>query len=400
MIALSDVLTARARIGASIDVTPCVRSEKLSQLVGCDLYLKLENLHMTGSFKERGVGNRLGMMPEAERAAGVVAASAGNHAQALAFGAKRLGIHATIVMPMNTPLIKVSNTRAYGAEVVLHGESYHEAAAEASRIAAQRSATLVPAFDDDAVIAGQGTVGLELLDQLPELDVVVAPVGGGGLIGGIATAVKSLRPEVAIYGAEAAAVPSMQAALDAGTPVLLEAARTLADGIAVQRVSERTLELSRRYVDRIVSVPEEDIAHAALLLLEQEKTVAEGAGAVPLAAALLGTLPLAGKRVVLVISGGNIDVNVLSRIIDRGLVKSGRCMRISVLISDVPGSLAQLLAMIAGLRANVLQVQHDRLSVRAPVGLTAVELSLETRGFDHIEEIEAALESAGWVVME
>ena len=236
------------------------------------------------------------------------------------------------------------------------------------------------------------------MEQVPDLDAVVVPVGGGGLISGIARAIKTQRPEVALYGVEAAAVPSMQAALDAGAPALIEAAPTLADGIAVRCVCTRTLEIVQRHVDQLVSVHEEEIAHATLLLLEQEKTVAEGAGAVPLAAALQGSLPLSGKRVVLVVSGGNIDVNVLSRIIDRGLVQSGRCMQVSVLIPDVPGSLAKLLATIGGLRANVLQAHHDRLSARTALGLAAVELVLETRGFDHIHEINSAIEQAGWII--
>jgi threonine dehydratase len=248
------------------------------------------------------------------------------------------------------------------------------------------------------VIAGQGTIGLELLEQVPALDAVIVPVGGGGLAAGIAVALKSRRPEVEVYGVQSALCPSMRAALQAGIPVRAEPMRTLADGIAVRAVSQRTLDVAKNYIDRISVVDEEEIAEAVLLLLEVEKTVAEGAGAVALAAALRGELPLEGKQVVVVISGGNIDVNLLARIIDRGLVKSGRCMRIWVLIPDVPGSLAALLATIARLHANVLHVQHDRFGARTEPGLTAVELVLETRGFDHIGEIEAAISDAGWVI--
>jgi threonine dehydratase len=256
----------------------------------------------------------------------------------------------------------------------------------------------VPAFDDDAVIAGQGTLGLELLEQVPELDALVLPVGGGGLAAGVALAIKSLRPNVEIYGVQAALCPSMRAAIQAGAPILVDAARTLADGIAVRSVSQRTLALAKAYLDDIVLVDEEEIAEGVLTLLEQEKTVAEGAGAAALAALLSGALSLEGKRVAVVVSGGNIDVNLLSRIIDRGLVKSGRCMRVWVLIPDVPGSLAALLATTSRHKANVLQVHHDRLAARTAPGMTAVELVLETRGFDHIAEVETAIGEAGWII--
>jgi threonine dehydratase len=391
----SDIEAARHRIRDAVYLSPCAHSRVLSAMTDSQLYLKLENLQMTGSFKERGAVNRLALMPTEQRAAGVVAASAGNHAQALAFVAQRCGVRATIVMPVGTPLIKVSSTRTYGARVVLHGESYDEAAAEARRIAAETGMTLVHPFDDEAVIAGQGTLGLELIELLPDLDAVFAPIGGGGLFGGMGLAIKSLRPDAAVYGVEAALVPSMQRALERGAPVLCAAARTLADGIAVREVGAHTLPLVQRYVDRVVSVEEEDIAQAVLLLLEREKTVAEGAGAAPLAAALHGELPIEGKRVALVVSGGNIDVNVLSRIIDRGLVKSGRSMRVRVLVPDVPGALARLLSVIAKHQANVLQIHHDRVAARTELGVTSVELVLETRGLEHIVELEQALTAAG-----
>jgi threonine dehydratase len=282
--------------------------------------------------------------------------------------------------------------------VRLVGDSYDDAAAEAARLSAETGETLVHPFDDDAVIAGQGTIGLELLEQVPELDAVIVPVGGGGLAGGVGAAIKAKRPEVKIYGVEAALVPSMRSALARGAPVLLDPARTLADGIAARAVSARTLALAQRNLERVLLVDEEEIAEAILLLLEQEKTVAEGAGAAALAGALRGELPLAGKRVVVIVSGGNIDVNRLSRIIDRGLLKSGRCMRVWVKVPDIPGSLAALLATTARLQANVLQVHHDRLAARTEPGMTAVELVLETRGFDHVAEIHAAIADAGWVV--
>ena len=397
MIDVAAVEQARARIASAIYESPCPRSQTLSELTGCDLHLKLENLQMTGSFKERGALNRLLQLAPEQRAAGVVAASAGNHAQGLAFVAGRRGVSTTIVMPTGTPLIKVSATRAHGAEVILKGESYDEAAEEAQRIANARGRCLVHPFDDDAVIAGQRTIGLELVEQVPDLDAVLVPVGGGGLAAGVATAIKARKPGAKVYGVEPSALPSMRRALDAGAPVELEPARTLADGIAVRSVSPRTL-AHGSLLDDIALVDEEDIAEAILLLLEREKTVAEGAGAAPLAAVVRGDLPLAGKRVVLLVSGGNIDVNVVARIIERGLVKSGRSMRVRVLIPDQPGSLAALLATTARCNANVLEVHHDRLAPRTDPGLTAVELVLETRGFDHIAEIGDAIEDAGWLI--
>ncbi|HKP64342.1 MAG TPA: threonine ammonia-lyase [Polyangiales bacterium] len=396
MISLADIRAARERIRSRIYESPCPRSERLSRRTGCELHLKLENLQMTGSFKERGARNRILQLTAAERAAGVIAASAGNHAQGLAFHAGLEGVKACIVMPTATALIKVTATRGYGAEVVLHGDSYDDAAAEALRLQQARGMTLVHAFDDPAVIAGQGTVGLEILEQVPNVDAVVVPVGGGGLASGIALAIKEQNPRVKVFGVEAALVPSMQRALQAGHPVLIEAHRTIADGIGARRAGQHPFELARRYVDEVVTVDESEIAEAILSLLEDEKTVAEGAGAVSLAALLEERLPVKGQRVVALVSGGNIDVNLLSRIIDRGLVKSGRAMRTRVSIPDLPGTLARLLATVASTGANVMSVHHDRIGARTEVGQIAVELDLETRGFEHIAEIGAALEKAGW----
>jgi threonine dehydratase len=397
-VTLEDIHAARQRIQGAVYVTPCHRSERLSRRTGAELFLKLESLQMTGSFKERGARNKLLQLTAAECAAGVIAASAGNHAQGLALHAARAGIAATIVMPTTTALVKVSATRDYGAQVVLFGDSYEEAWQQAERLRAERGLTLVHAFDDDAVIAGQGTIGLELLEQVPKLEAVVVPIGGGGLAGGVALALKETRPEIKVYGVETARVPSMQKALELGAPAAMPPARSIADGIATRRVCERTMDLARRYLDDVISVEEVEIAEAILWLLESEKTVAEGAGAAPLAALLAGRLPLQGKRCALVVSGGNIDVNLLSRIIDRGLAKSGRTMRVRVLIPDLPGTLARLLATIAEVGANVLAIHHDRLTTKSPVGFTAVDIALETRGYDHVREVEAALQSAGWQI--
>jgi len=396
VISLEDIRTARARVERGVRLTACPRSERLSRQHGADVYLKLESLQSTGSFKERGALNKLQQLTAAERSAGVIAASAGNHAQGVALHAQRQGIAATIVMPTGTPLVKVSATRSYGAQLILHGDSYEEAAREAERLRSERGLTLVHAFDDDAVIAGQGTIGLELLEQVPGLDAVVVPVGGGGLASGIAIALKEQHPALQVYGVETQLVPSMQRALELGAPCVLPAQRSLADGINTRRVCERTLEIARRYLDGVVSVDEAEISAAVLRLLEDEKIVSEGAGAVPLAALLAQRLPLAGKRVVLVVSGGNIDVNLLSRIIDRGLVKSGRSMRLRVLVPDLPGTLARLLATIAQEGANVIAVNHDRIGARTDVGGVAVDIALETRGFEHVSLVEQALRNAGW----
>jgi threonine dehydratase len=399
VITFADIEHARKRLADSVFVSPCTYSEMLSRAAGAKAWLKLENLQMTGSFKERGACNRLTAMAAEERARGVVCASAGNHAQGVAYHAARLGIDATIVMPEWTPLIKVQSTREFlgnSGRIVLCGSNYDEACEEAVRIQAVDNRTLVPAFDDDLIIAGQGTIGLELLEQNPYLEAVVVAIGGGGLAGGVALAIKETNPKIRVYGVESAAVPSMKRALEANAPVTVPAARTIAEGIAVRRTSERTLELVRKYVDAIALVDEEEIARAILMLLEREKTLAEGAGAAPLAALVHDRFDLRGKRVALIVGGGNIDVTVLSRIIERGLVKSGRTVRLVVTISDVSGSLARLTSVIAKTRASIVQIHHDRAFAKSELGETAVELVLETRGFDHIAEVKAALASEGY----
>jgi threonine dehydratase len=399
VVTLDDVLAARRRIEGVIYQTPCAYTESLSRLCGARVWLKLENLQMTGSFKERGALNRLLTLTDAERARGVVTASAGNHGQALAYHAGRLGIHARIVMPEGSPLIKVDATRGHGAEVVLAGSNYDEAAAHARTLQADSGAVYVPPFDDEGVIAGQGTIGLELLDEVPELEAIVCAVGGGGLAGGIGAAVKARRPEVRLFGVQTKAVPSAAAALMAGGPVTVPAARTLADGIAVRTTGGHTAPLLHRHLDGLVTVDDEEIANAILLLLEREKTVAEGAGAAPLAALLHGHLrALAGRAVALVVSGGNIDVTLMSRIIERGLVKSGRLMRLRVRLPDQVGALAELAALIGRLRANILHVLHQRSFGGLRLGQAEVELDLETRGPAHIAELEAALRERGYEV--
>ena len=397
---LADIRAARARLGGAVAATPCAYSETLSALTGSRVFIKLENLQMTGSFKERGAANLLLQLSAAERRRGVVAASAGNHALAVARHATRLGIAAVVVMPEWAPLGKVMSARRQGAEVILHGENYDEAYARAKEIEAERDLVFVHPFDDPRVIAGQGTIGLELLEQVAGLDAVLVPVGGGGLIGGIALAVKSLQPAVRVVGVQAEEMAGMKAALAAGQRVMVPAASTIADGIAVRRVGDHTFDLARRHVDEVVGVDEEEIANAILLLLEIEKTVVEGAGAVPLAALVNKRVALPGKTVALVVSGGNIDVNLVSRIIERGLVKDGRLVRLAVMLRDRPGALAQLTGLVAEARANVLHIHHDRAFSRARVGETEVELTLETSGREQIEAIKRHLAQVGYVVEE
>jgi threonine dehydratase len=396
-----DVRAARERIAGEITATPCRRAHSSEALLdgGGRLYLKLENLHRTGSFKERGALNRLALMSEEERRRGVIAASAGNHAQALALHATRLGVAATVVMPEHTPLVKVGSARRYGAEVVLHGESFDDAVAEARHRRDAEGLVLVPAFDDPRIVAGQGTIGLELLEQLEAIDLVVVPIGGGGLISGIAVALKEARPALRVIGVEAEAAPSARASRDAGRIVATTATDTIADGIAVKRVGEVTFPLIERYVDEIVLVSEEEIAAAVLLLLEREKTLAEGAGAAAMAALAARKVPVAaGDVAVAVIGGGNIDINMLSRIIDRGLVADGRLVRLEVAGRDRPGLMARLTSAVARCGANVLEIAHHREFADIKVGEVEIVFTLETRGPEHVEEAIAALEADGRTV--
>jgi len=396
MIQLSDIHSALSRIRADIRVSPCTHSETFSGLTQNSIFLKLDNQQRTGAFKERGALNKLLTLNPDERAHGVIAASAGNHAQGVSYHAGRHGIRARIVMPLPTPLTKVSATRAYGADVVLHGANYDEAYGKAIELSEQDHLTLIHAFDDDAVIAGQGTLGLEILSQHAEIEAVVSPIGGGGLIGGIACAVKETNPKVKVYGVQPARLPSMKAAVAQGKPVTLESAKTIADGIAVRRAGERTLPLVQKYVDDIVTVEEEEIANAILLLLEREKTLAEGAGAAAIAAVLNRKLPLQDRRVAVLVCGGNIDVTLLARIIERGLVKDGRLVRLRVHLPDYPGALHRLTGILADHRANIVETAYDRAYHGVTLGDTAIDITMETRGPEHISELLTALVAAGY----
>jgi threonine dehydratase len=398
LVTLEDVEAARTRIAEQVFATPCSRSVTASRQSGSEAFLKLENLQMTGAYKERGALNKLLTMPAADRAKGLVAASAGNHAQAVAYHAGRLGVETTIVMPEATPLLKVVNTKSHGARVVLHGSNYEEAYEEARRLEQTEGLTFVHPFDDPAVIAGQGTIALEILEQVPDLGAVLVPVGGGGLISGIAVAIKTKHPGVSVIGVETELLPSMLAALDEDRLVTLEPASSLADGIAVKRAGELTFAHVRKYVDQIVTVSEEEIASAILFLLEKEKTVVEGAGAVSVAALLnRKSRGLEGRRVVAIVSGGNIDVNVMARVIERGLVRDGRLVRIVVALQDRPGQLAKVSAVVATHQANVIEVHHSR-AFSNRFGDTTLQLTLETRGPAHVEEILRALRERGYQV--
>ena len=396
MIAYVDIEEARERIRDQVYLSPFPHSETISRMTGNKVFFKLENLQLTGSFKERGALNRLLALTPAETRRGVIAASAGNHGMAVAFHSQRLGIAATIVMPHSAPLIKVSRVRQYGAESLLHGGDYDAAYAEARRLSAEKGLVFISAFDDPWIVAGQGTIGLELYEQNPDLDAVIVPVGGGGLIAGIALSLKTLLPKVRMIGVQSESIPSMKAALEQGSPVTLPPAITIADGIAVRCAGATPLEIIKTHVDEIVSVSEGQIANAVLTLLEVEKTVAEGAAAVPLAALLNRTLPLAGKNVGVIVSGGNIDMNLISRIIESGLIQDGRLGRFSIVISDRPGSLAHLAQRIADLGANILQIGQSRGFGAMAIGETEVELTVETSGADHIESIRAALLADGF----
>ncbi len=395
-IGLADVLAARERVRGSIYYSPCPHSEMLSALTGQHVYLKLENLQMTGSFKERGALNRIAMLTPEQAGRGVIAASAGNHAQGVAHHATKRGIRSMIVMPQQTPLVKVTATRNFGAQVVLHGANYDEACDEATRICAAEGMTFIHPFDDPIVMAGQGTIGLELMEQVPELQAVVVPIGGGGLIGGIACAIKESRPDIRVIGVQTSRLPSMAAALEQHHPVTIDPATTIADGIAVRRAGEITFPVVERYVDEIVTVDEDEIASAILVLLEREKTLAEGAGATALAALIQKKTTLTSEHTAVLVCGGNIDVTLLSRIIERGLVQDGRLIRLRIHLLDKPGALAELTRLIADHRANIVDTLHNRAYYGVNLGDTVIDITMETRGREQVSELLAALTAEGY----
>ena len=396
MVTLETIKAARERIRDSVFLSPFMRSETFSKLTGNSIYLKLENLQMTGSYKERGALNRILLLTDDEKRRGVIAASAGNHAQAVAYHATKRGIAAQICMPLTTPIVKVTATREFGGEVILAGTNYDETCQEALRRCAEGGLTFIHPFDDEAVIAGQGTVGIEMLEQQPDIEVLVIPVGGGGLIGGIACAVKEMKPKIQVVGVQTSKLPSMKAALEHGGPVTLPPRVTIAEGIAVRCAGSVTYPLVKKYVNEIVTVDDEEIANAILLLLEKEKTLAEGAGAVATAAVIQHKISARGKKVGVLVGGGNIDVSLLSRIIERGLVKDGRLIRLRIHLPDHPGALHRLSGVIAEHKANIVETQYNRAYYGVLLGDTVIDITMETRGPEHVAELSAALDAAGY----
>jgi len=398
-ITLDDVLAARERIRGGIYESPCVESIPLSQLTGAHVYCKLDYLQRTGSFKERGARNALLRLSAEQRRRGVIAASAGNHAQGIAYHGSLLGIPVTVVMPQFAALIKVTNCRQFGARVVLHGADLGEARTHAVELAQRDGLTFIHPFDNTDVIAGQGTMALEILEQTPDVESIVVPVGGGGLLAGIGTVVKALRPDVSLIGVEPDHAACLSAALAAGKPVTVPLSSTLADGLAVPQLGEQPFALLRNVVDRVVTVDEAHIALAILRLIELEKSVVEGAGAAPLAAFLAGKLDvLKGKKVVLALAGGNIDLTMLDRVIEVGLVADGRLWRFSVSISDRPGGLARLAEVIASTGASIKEIVHDRAFSGPDLSAVRVICVVETTGPANIAELQAALAKAGVTV--
>ena len=398
MISLSTIQEAAKLLAGGIIRTPLVYSPTFSHLSGAEVYLKLENLQETGSFKLRGATCKIRNLGCKTTPKGVVAASAGNHAQGVALAAKRAGLTAIIVMPESSSLSKQEATRNYGGEVLLEGRSLSESI-EKAELLAQEGRTFVHPFDDPDIIAGQGTIALELLQDCADPDLIFVPIGGGGLISGIASAAKALRPQVRVIGVEASACPSASLALRDGVATRVEAERSIADGIAVKQLGKLPFAIIREKVDEVVLVDEDQISAAILLLMERKKVIAEGAGAVPLAALLGRSVEIPrGSKVILVISGGNIDSPLLERVIRQELFRNGRIIRFSVSLEDIPGSLACFLSIIARLKANVLHIYHHRSGRNLPVYLSRVELELETRGPAHVEEIMCELQQAGYEI--
>jgi len=399
MLAFEDVLAARDRVAETARHTPIEYSHTFSAMTGADVHLKLETFQRTGAFKIRGATNRIATLSPDERASGVVTASAGNHAQGVALAATRDGVDSKVVMPEHAPVAKVQATHSYGAEVVLHGEDYDEAAAKAHEIEAREDRTYVHAFDDEAVMAGQGTIGLEIYEDLPDVETVVVPIGGGGLISGIATALKGSDPEIRVVGVQAEGAETAVRSLQRGERVERDAVETIADGIATRSVGETTFEVIRERVDEVVTVADPEIAVALTTLLERSKTLVEGAGAVPLAALLNERFDFrADETIVPALCGGNIDMNVLTTVIMRGLIETGRYLRLRTVLEDRPGALERLVETLSAHRANIYAIEHDRASRDIAMNDAVVELDLETRGRDHADAVLDALRDAGYEV--
>ncbi|QSG04862.1 threonine ammonia-lyase [Halapricum desulfuricans] len=399
MLSFEDVLAARDRVAETARHTPLDYSHTFSSMTGATVHLKLETFQRTGAFKIRGATNRIATLSDVEQAAGVVTASAGNHAQGVALAATRMGVDAKIVMPEHAPVSKVEATRSYGGEVVLYGEDYDAAAERAHEIEREEGRTYVHAFDDEMVMAGQGTIGLEIYEDLPEVETVVVPIGGGGLISGIATALKGRNADVRVIGVQAEGAASAPASLEAGEIVERDSVETIADGIATRKIGERTFEVIRERVDEVVTVTDSEIAVALTALLERSKTLVEGAGAVPLAALLAERFDYADDEVIVpALCGGNIDLNVLTTVIMRGLIETGRYLRLRTVLKDRPGALDQLVEVISEQDANIYAIKHDRASRDIALNDAEVELDLETKGHEHVQSLLEALEANGYEI--
>ena len=396
-LSLDKVYQAAFVLKAVARKTDLIMAQKLSP--DGHIYLKTENLQLTGSFKLRGAYYKISQLTEAQKAAGIVACSAGNHAQGVALAATRMGIRSVVCMPDGAPISKVEATKALGAEVKLVPGAYDDAYDEACRLVQETGATFIHPFNADEVIAGQGTIGLEILDQLPDVEAVIVPIGGGGLIAGVAFAIKQLRPDVKIYGVQAEQAPGMYKSFHEKALTSLDRVATFADGIAVKKPGDRTYELISQYVDDIVTVTEDEIATAILALMENQKLIAEGAGAVSVAAAMFGKLPIKGKKTVCLVSGGNIDVNILSRVITRGLVTSGRKTTLQIALEDKPGQLMGVSSIISKCGGNVVSVHHERSDANMAIASCFLKIGMETRDFAQIEEIKKALTDAGFTLV-
>ena len=397
MLTLDMIYSASYKLKEIIRDTDLIHAPKLSDK--CNVYLKTENLQITGSFKVRGAYYKISQLSDEERSRGVIACSAGNHAQGVALAATRSGIKSLICLPSSAPISKIEATRAFGADICLVDGVYDDAYAKAVELTREKGYTFIHPFDDELVIAGQGTIGLELLGQLPKVDAVVVPVGGGGLISGVAFAMKKLKPDVKVYGVQAAGAPSMQKSLADGKIERLSSVSTIADGIKVMEPGEHTFEYCQQYVDGIVTVNDDEISSAILALMEQHKLVSEGAGAVPVAAVMFDKIPdIKGKNVICLVSGGNIDVTILNRVIERGLLTSGRTCLLNLKLVDRPGQLRDVSKIIADLGANVISVHHEHSSEGSEIEGCYLRIVLETKNFDHIRQIKAALTANGFAI--
>ena len=397
MLTIDNVYRASYALKNVVRQTDIIRAPKLTE--DTELYLKTENLQITGSFKVRGAYYKMSNLSEAEKAKGVVACSAGNHAQGVALAAQKNGIKAIICLPDGAPISKIEATKSYGAEVCLVEGVYDDAYNKALELRDKEGYTFIHPFDDEDVIAGQGTIALELIEQLPDLDAVIVPIGGGGLISGIAYTLKTLKPHVKVYGVQSAGAPSMYKSINEGKIEQLDTVSTIADGIAVKKPGVNTYELCKKYVDKIVTVTDDEISAAILALMEKHKLVTEGAGAISVAAAMFGKLDIKGKKTVCLLSGGNIDVTILSRVIKRGLLMSGRTAQLMIELADKPGQLKNVSRIIADLGGNVISVHHERANEGSDVTGCYLRIMLETRNYDHIKEIKKGLTDFGFKLL-